>query len=157
MDRGVFLNEAVKILRKRKDKVEIEYEDGFVEWVDLDQVTIYQGVKRSKIKPVNKKRKTKNFKKHFHSEEFVIWIKNRPCVVCGLTPSDTAHIKSRISGGYIRNVVPLCRTHHTESHTIGLKSFEEKYSIDLQSYADSLYVEAVQIGLVPTEGIEPPT
>jgi Putative HNHc nuclease len=51
------------------------------------------------------------------------------CVVCGLAPCDPCHIKSKGSGGHdvMWNLMPLCRTHHTESHKIGILTFSKRY------------------------------
>lgn len=54
---------------------------------------------------------------------------SRTCAVCGTKGCDPAHIKTVKSGGHDTewNVMPLCRQHHTEQHTIGIISFIEKY------------------------------
>ena len=58
---------------------------------------------------------------------------NKKCCVCG-KKADLHHV-STIGMGYNRNtkpqlgalVMPLCREHHTEYHTIGRTAFEERY------------------------------
>jgi len=47
---------------------------------------------------------------------------------CGVL-SDPAHIKSRGAGGgdVVENVMPLCREHHTEQHSLGWKRFSQRY------------------------------
>jgi hypothetical protein len=53
-----------------------------------------------------------------------------PCIACGVTPAgDAHHWVSRGAGGHdtADNLMPLCRTHHTECHTIGKVTFYEKY------------------------------
>ncbi len=42
---------------------------------------------------------------------------------------DVHHIKSRGAGGgdTVDNVIPLCRSHHTEIHKIGPTKMMEKY------------------------------
>ena len=62
-------------------------------------------------------------------------LKKRICVICG-KPADRAHVhavgigrnRSKISnkGNY---VMSLCRVHHLEQHSLGLKTFIEKYHI----------------------------
>ena len=69
--------------------------------------------------------------------ERILWLKARPCLVCGRTPSDCAHIKS---GGMGRKadaefIVALCRDHHTEQHQIGVRSFERRHGVDLDAAA----------------------
>ena len=56
--------------------------------------------------------------------------KPRHCIVCGRTNPDSAHIKSRGSGGPDAdwNLIDLCRLHHIEQHTIGWVSFFNKHS-----------------------------
>jgi Putative HNHc nuclease len=55
--------------------------------------------------------------------------KFKPCHICGTTKADPHHVKSKKSGGHDieRNLVPLCRKHHSEVHTIGLVTFADKY------------------------------
>lgn len=58
-------------------------------------------------------------------------IKKRPCVCCGLTTgSDPDHILSKGAGGddSENNVWPLCRRHHTERHSFGLRRLAAKYT-----------------------------
>ena len=62
-------------------------------------------------------------------------LKHRICSICG-KPGEIHHWDS-IGMGRDRTKVDdssnrkicLCRTHHTEAHTLGVKSFEEKYHI----------------------------
>lgn len=44
--------------------------------------------------------------------------------------TDLDHVKTRGSGGTDdkKNLMPLCRKHHSERHTIGRKSMARKYS-----------------------------
>lgn len=52
-----------------------------------------------------------------------------PCEVCGKTPTDISHIKSRGSGGSMDdwNLLSLCRQHHAEQHRIGWMGFLTMY------------------------------
>ena len=60
---------------------------------------------------------------------------HKRCVVCG-KKADLHHV-SQIGAGYNREtkpqfgamVMPLCRVHHTEYHTIGETAFSEKYHV----------------------------
>lgn len=72
-------------------------------------------------------------KKRFRSKKNIAEIKKLPCLVCGLEPSDPAHLRSRGAGGgdELWNLIPLCRPHHSEQHAIGLKSFVEKYDLPI--------------------------
>lgn len=51
------------------------------------------------------------------------------CIICGRQGCDPCHLKSKGSGGQDEswNVFPACRVHHSESHSIGITSFSEKY------------------------------
>jgi hypothetical protein len=55
--------------------------------------------------------------------------KRMPCSVCGKRPADPCHILSVGSGGPDAdwNVIPMCRTHHTEQHNKGWVTFADKY------------------------------
>ena len=61
---------------------------------------------------------------------------HKKCAICG-QPADLHHVDA-IGMGYNRNtkpqlgnrVLPLCRTHHTEFHTIGLSMFMERYHLE---------------------------
>lgn len=54
---------------------------------------------------------------------------NLHCIICGRSPVDLDHIKTRGSGGTDEpfNFIPSCSTHHRERHAIGLISYSEKY------------------------------
>lgn len=54
-----------------------------------------------------------------------------PCCVCGVSPCDPSHIKTRGSGGPDEpwNILPKCRTHHREWGQWGWKKFLKAYPI----------------------------
>lgn len=60
-------------------------------------------------------------------------LRNQPCEVCGRYPSEPDHIRTRGAGGghERKNLQALCRKHHTERHTMGLKSFVAKYHLPI--------------------------
>lgn len=65
-----------------------------------------------------------------------IALKKRICVICGAQHAQVAHYKSIGSGMNRNHVDPtkykymsLCFKHHQEQHSIGIKSFMEKYVI----------------------------
>lgn len=81
---------------------------------------------------------TSNFKKKdwLNSKQAHNTIKSMVCLICRQTPVDVAHIKTVGSGGkdfieangtIVINMMPLCRTHHTQQHTIGIKTFIQTY------------------------------
>lgn len=57
-------------------------------------------------------------------------LKERPCLVCGLIPTDRCHVKTRGAGGRDEewNLMALCRDHHMEQHRIGIITFARRYS-----------------------------
>jgi hypothetical protein len=63
-------------------------------------------------------------------------LKHRTCAVCG-RPADLHHIdaigvgRNRTVVSHIgREAMALCRTHHSEFHTIGRRAFLEKYHVE---------------------------
>jgi RNase P subunit RPR2 len=91
-------------------------------------------MKRSPIKRSNPARKRKRFAEAFGSRERVEAIRRTPCVVCGVVPSENAHVRSRGAGGTWQDVVPLCRDHHREQHA-GARTFEANHNLDLATLA----------------------
>jgi hypothetical protein len=67
-------------------------------------------MRRTRVKSSNPARKAANLTRAHGSPEFREWIKQRPCVACGRTPSDAAHLKSGGTGRKddVTGVVPLC-------------------------------------------------
>jgi hypothetical protein len=83
--------------------------------------------------------------------EFRAWMKRQPCVVCGRTPCDAAHLKSGGMGRKddVGNTVPMCSTqpgysgHHDEydgrKRAGGKKTFLAKYpQLDLPALAAAI-------------------
>ena len=68
---------------------------------------------------------------------YLNWIKfNQSCVVSKERMVDPHHLRSRGAGGGERNnIVPLRRKYHVELHSIGVKTFAEKYGLDLEAEA----------------------
>jgi Putative HNHc nuclease len=98
------------------------------------------GVVRLMIKRKGRPRH-KDYVRH---KSYLAFICSHPCDVCvfGMqtTPTEPDHIKTRGAGGKdLGGVWPLCRTHHSERHAIGLKSFEEKYDTRAWFMASLLY------------------
>ena len=65
--------------------------------------------------------------KRIHDPKLLKEIRTRPCLACGHSPSDAAHVKSKGSGGddVELNLLPLCRIHHAEQHKVGFIRFIE--------------------------------
>lgn len=55
----------------------------------------------------------------------------RRCIICNRHGCDPCHIKSKGSGGTDEdfNLLPMCRLHHTESHSLGWDKFLVKYPV----------------------------
>jgi hypothetical protein len=94
------------------------------------------------MKKVNRKRKLSEFARCYHSRARVLFVKNLPCVVCGLMRCDNAHIEGGGAGrkADYDKIIPLCcvpsdhpcspgyaRGHHGLFHQIGVESFVAAY------------------------------
>ena len=86
--------------------------------------------------------------------KYIDEIRKRSCIVCG-GQAEPHHLQA-IGMGRNRkgekiedySAVPLCRTHHIEMHTGGLKNFEEKYKVNLWREAHRLLVKIVLMGFI---------
>lgn len=58
-------------------------------------------------------------------------VRKLSCLACGNWPCDPHHVKSKGAGGddISENLMPLCRMHHVEIHSIGKISMSEKYPV----------------------------
>lgn len=64
-----------------------------------------------------------------------------PCCVCGRTPSQACHVRTRGAGGKdAGNVVPACATHHGQMSAPGwgIKTFQKRHGINLEVVASHL-------------------
>lgn len=104
-------------------------------------------LKRSRLKPVNAKRKKKTFARNFGTRAAAV--REMGCLVCG-APSEAAHARARGMGGAKgdrRDLVPLCRIHHSElDDRLGLSGFRERYGIDLRAEAERIATELDDAG-----------
>lgn len=133
---GNYLNEKVTIIKETNEEYEIKFDDGFTEFVPKSAVTILPKQKaRTRVKPSNPKRRKENFKKYYGSIERVKIINNTPCLCCSSLPSDSAHVKSKASGGTFTDLIPLCRIHHAQLHNLGTRNFETLHDINLTELA----------------------
>ena len=77
--------------------------------------------------------------RHRRNPAYVAFVRTMPCLVCWRMPTEAAHVKSRGAGGNdVGNVVPLCHEHHVEQHTIGIRSFEQRYNLELALVAGAI-------------------
>jgi len=97
--------------------------------------------RKTPIKKANAKRKRTRFARAYASGDNVARIQAMPCVVCGRAPSEAAHVRSRGAGGTWRDIVPLCRDHHRIQHAMGIRSFEERFDVDLAAIAATINPE----------------
>ena len=49
------------------------------------------------------------------------------------------HDLSRGASGANKDAVPLCQEHHSEVHTIGRETFQERYGVDLRAVAAAIH------------------
>lgn len=81
-------------------------------------------------------------------------VRDFPCLICGFTPCDPAHIRHGLGGGMAMKpgdnlVVPLCNNHHQEQHRVGEVRFWSAAVAEdpallmraLKSMAQLLYIE----------------
>ena len=79
--------------------------------------------------------------------DYVKHIRSQPCLVCGKTPCDGHHTKTKATFGNDYERVPLCREHHSESHQIGQATFQKKYNISFDKAIIKLlilYIKALK-------------
>lgn len=78
------------------------------------------------------------------NDAYLIYIRQRPCVGCGKTPVDAAHVKARGFGEGKRNdycAIPLCRKCHRWQHDHGVAEFEKRYHVNLWEEAFWAFLE----------------
>ena len=90
---------------------------------------------RKPLPRVNRKRRRKLFEAQFESPAFVEFVQNCACVVCGGSPCEAAHARSRGAGGKACDIAPLCFDCHELQHRIGIKTMELYYDVDLREAA----------------------
>lgn len=71
--------------------------------------------------------------KTFRSKAYRSYVAEHGCEVCG-RPAEAAHTGTGGKGIKASDAtcIPLCRTHHSEQHAIGKRTFEQRYSLDYQ-------------------------
>lgn len=67
--------------------------------------------------------------KRIVNEDLFEFVKTMQCVACGGCGGDAHHVTSKGAGGgdEVRNLMPLCREHHTAWHKMGPKKMCEKF------------------------------
>ena len=101
-----------------------------------------------RINAVNAQRRAAEFARCFGSDARVKWMKAKPCLVCGRTPSENAH--THTAGMSYRadvcHIVPLCADHHRTGpdsfHELGsANAFDARHGTDLFAAAARLAAE----------------
>lgn len=75
------------------------------------------------------------------------WVKSLPCLVCGATPSENAHVENDglSRKGDADKIVPLCHQHHIGSlHRIGPEPFERLYARELLGRSLKQWAETIE-------------
>lgn len=75
-------------------------------------------------------------------KQYKTWIRQLPCLCCG-RPSDPHHVPEKGHGSKgaktsDRRCIPLCSTHHKETHNSGRETFAAKYGIDYEPIIERL-------------------
>lgn len=67
--------------------------------------------------------------KRIVNKELLASVREMRCLVCGFTPCDPAHVRSRGAGGgdTEHNIMPLCRADHSLQHSMGIYRFALKF------------------------------
>jgi len=72
--------------------------------------------------------------KTYRHSKYLEFVRSQPCCVCGNMHRSHPH-HTEVSGTGIKgndlSCIPLCGSHHTEIHHIGVKTFEDKYKVDI--------------------------
>jgi hypothetical protein len=93
--------------------------------------------RRTGVKPVNAKRKAREFKRCYHSKQRVEFVRDLPCIITGLGPCENVHIEGDGAGrkaGYDK-IVPMVSAIHAELHRMGVGSFCIQYDVSLEAHA----------------------
>lgn len=98
-------------------------------------------MKKSRLNPVNRKRREKRFLREFGSEERVDWYRRQPCDTCGKpagdgvdTPLNECSHVVHAAGKRPHHMVPQCRYCHLEYHA-GRETFEATHNVDMMDRA----------------------
>lgn len=79
------------------------------------------------------KRRRREWLRTYGSEDRVLWVAQQPSIASGALGCENVHVRT---GGMGRKadacwIVPLTPAEHRELHRIGIRSFEQKYQVDL--------------------------
>jgi hypothetical protein len=104
--------------------------------------------RKTPVKPRNPKRKAEQFARNFGDEADAVramlcLCRGRGPLVRCAGPVAAAHVKSRGASGGRFDLVPMCKAHHDEQHTVGVETFAASYGLDLRAAADRVALEHV--------------
>ena len=79
--------------------------------------------------------------KTYRSEKYKTWVREQQCILhdnfaygYSIEAAHTEHSGMGIKGNDL-SCIPLCSYHHAKQHHLGVKTFEEKYGVDLKDEA----------------------
>lgn len=94
---------------------------------------------------VNRKRKAKRYERDY-AGPYADWIRSQGCLACEahpkmtqMLPTQAHHVRTRGAGGSAQDLVPLCWDCHHDVHSMGRRTFERHYGIDLKAAARRLW------------------
>jgi hypothetical protein len=103
--------------------------------------------RKTRIRPVNAKRRKKTFARTYESSERVLFVKQMCCIVGRIQDypkcwGDIENAHSR-GGGAGRKAdaalcVPLCHHHHLQLHAMGPRLFQLGYGVNLEEAAKAV-------------------
>ena len=95
---------------------------------------------RRPLRQVNPERKAKLEAIQFGPQAELC--RRSPCSVrsCSFTRErvEPHHVPSRAAGGVDNSTLPLCLRHHAECHSVGQRTFEVRYGVDLIAERDRM-------------------
>ena len=101
--------------------------------MDLEKAVV-RGVGMELKKPIRLK-----------DEEYLEFIRLKPCIICHMKKSEVHHVKTKGAGGSDYLTVPLCSKHHISGsksvHNMGILSFSNYWNINLYEYISTFLVE----------------
>lgn len=102
--------------------------------------------RKARLNPRNAERAAKRLERDFGTEAFRSWVRGLGCSVpsCGSTDVELAHARSRGAGGDWTMIAPLCHTHHALAHTIGQRTFEQRFGFELLDVAAAVHLRWMQ-------------
>ncbi len=82
----------------------------------------------------NRRRRARELLRAYGTPERRAWMKTQPCIVCGRTPCDNAHVGKQGAGAGHRagydQIAPLCRRLHADGiHLAGCHVLSHKYGL----------------------------